>query len=184
MADIPRLLGYPQWMISTRAGSHGPQEADAVPTISAATTDAASNAPNDEEAEADERLPEDAPIDMPSIAEPEPRSKEELLAGAKIYKMILWAHRRVEQRKQGADKSALTSGLLEFFAECRGRSLVMGQPHRSYRVYFLGPLPHLLLCLDIAHTRAQEEMEGIQSEFKGADHKSYEDLDRKRTDVQ
>ncbi|KAJ7356587.1 hypothetical protein DFH08DRAFT_1075732 [Mycena albidolilacea] len=184
MADIPRLLGYPQWMISTRAGSHGPQEADVVPTMSAATTDAANNAPNDEEAEADERLPEDAPIDMPSIAEPEPRSEEELLAGAKIYKMILWAHRRVEQRKQGADKSALTSGLLEFFAECRGRSLVMGQPHRLYRVYFLGPLPHLLLCLDIAHTRAQEEMEGIQSEFKGADHKSYEDLDRKRTDVQ
>ncbi|KAF8151966.1 hypothetical protein K438DRAFT_1778624 [Mycena galopus ATCC 62051] len=178
ITDIPRLLGSSQRMISIDSGPHGHQVADAVPTTHETTHDV----PGDEEAEADERMPEDAPIDMPAISEPEPRSEDELRAAATIHKIILWAYRRVEQRKR-ATKSTLTSGLLEFFAECRGQALTMDRSHRLYRVYFLGPLPHLLLCLDIAHTRAQKETKQIQTEFKSAEHEAFETLDKKLTDV-
>ncbi|KAJ7237474.1 hypothetical protein B0H12DRAFT_1238216 [Mycena haematopus] len=183
-ADIPQLLSSAQRMVS---GSHGHQTAGAGFTLQhGETTEVVDGVLDNEEAEADERLPDDAPIDLPSISEPEPRSEKELVAAAKIHKMILRALQRVEQRKREMSKSTLMSGLLEFFAECRVQALTMDRSHHLYRVYFLGPLPHLLLCLDIAHTRSQKETKEIQNELKRVDHKvvGSETLDEKLIDVQ
>jgi hypothetical protein len=120
---------------------------------------------------------------MPSISEPEPRSGKELDAAAKIRKLILHAHQRVEQRNRKTTKATFAAGLLEIFAECRAQSLNMDGPHRLYRVYFLGPLPHLLLCLDRAHNRAQKEAQ-ILNDDHTAEHETLENLDKKLTDVQ
>ncbi|KAF8169913.1 hypothetical protein K438DRAFT_1967664 [Mycena galopus ATCC 62051] len=116
---------------------------------------------------------EDAPIDKPAIPEPEPRSEDELRAS--IHKFIFGAHCRVEQCKRGT-KSTPTSGLLDFFAECRDQAVVESR-------LILGRLPHLLLSLHIAHTRARKETKQIQTEFKSA-HEAIEALNKKLTDVQ
>ncbi|KAF7340238.1 UvrD-like helicase ATP-binding domain-containing protein [Mycena venus] len=180
IGDIPRLLGAPQWIASAGSASFLPT-ADTVPMPTPEPTAAVDN----EDADADEHLEdENAPIEMPSISEPEPRSEKELHSAATIYKLISHAHRRGEQRKKGMSKSTLASGLLEFFAECRGQSLTMDQSHRLYRVCFLGPLPHLLLCLDIVHTRAQKEKQIIIKELPTAQHEALENLEKNLTDVQ
>ncbi|KAF7367490.1 UvrD-like helicase ATP-binding domain-containing protein [Mycena sanguinolenta] len=188
--DIPPTTRRPYgsrtpWVSSSPRCSRTAQAANPVPALQAETTEAADAPDNNDGAEADERLPEpeDAPIDLPSIAEPAPRSEKELDAAAKIRKIILWALHRVKERKRASGKSALMPGLLELFAECRVQALAMDRAHRLYRVYFLGPLPHLLLCLDIAHTRAQKKTKEIQSELRSAEHKALETLDEQLTDV-
>jgi hypothetical protein len=49
-------------------------------------------------------------------------------------------------------------------------------------IYFLGPLPHLLLCLDIVHTQAQKEAKQIRKDLFVAEHcEVLEKLDQKLT---
>ncbi|KAJ7479971.1 hypothetical protein B0H11DRAFT_1725402, partial [Mycena galericulata] len=180
--DIPQLLGSSPLTAPTKSASYAYQTGD---TALTQTKEDGEDVPEDGEVDTDERLPDDAPIQMPSVLEPEERSEEELKAAAKIRKAILRTHRRVEERKKGSGKPSLSAGLSELFAECRGESVMMDQPHhRLYRVYFLGPLPHLLLCLDIVHTRAQKERNQTRKELTSADHEAYEKLDRKLTDFQ
>ncbi|KAJ6569465.1 hypothetical protein B0H19DRAFT_938852 [Mycena capillaripes] len=180
MADIPRLLGFSsKWTGSTDIGA---QTTDTVPTLQAETT--GNEAPDNEGPDADEPVLEDVPIDMPAISEPEPPSEKELAAAAKIRKAYLQAHRRGEQRNQGKGKGIFTSALLEVFAECRGQALTMDRSHHLYRVYYCGPLPHLLFCLDIVHNRAQKEATQIRKELQSTEHDALENVDKKLTDVQ
>ncbi|KAJ7671910.1 hypothetical protein B0H17DRAFT_1141332 [Mycena rosella] len=178
--DIPRLLGAS----SSIASYYEYQTAPVAPVPQMEQREDRDDAPDDSDADADERLPNDAPLHMPPtsvLEEPVAPSEEELAAAATIRKAILRAHRRVEQHTKGARKSSLAAGLSEFFAECRSESATMDRP---YRVYFLGPLPHLLLCLDIVHTRAQKEAKQMKKELNTAEHEALEILDKKLTDVQ
>ncbi|KAJ6573822.1 hypothetical protein DFH09DRAFT_1361892 [Mycena vulgaris] len=181
VTDIPRLLGTSTSIASTNSASHEYQSAPAVPAPQPEQREDRDDAHEDGD---DERLPDDVPLDMPPVVEAEARSEEELAAAETIRKAILRAHRRVEQHKRGTGKSSLAAGLAEFFTECRGQSVTMDRPHRLYRVYFLGPLPHLLLCLDIVHTHAQKEAKQIKKDLKTAEHQALETLDQKLTDVQ
>ncbi|KAJ7652111.1 hypothetical protein DFH06DRAFT_1094341 [Mycena polygramma] len=173
MQDLPKLLGC------------SPKRTTSMPSVVSApqTETKKDNSSADEVgADSDERLPEDGPIDMPTIPEPEPPSGEELDSAAKIWRVYLRTQHRGEQRRRGAGRSILTSGLLEFFTQCRARSLTMDWSHRLYRIHFLGPLPHLLLCLDVVHTRAQKEAKQINSD--SAEHEALEILDKKLQAVQ
>lgn len=181
--DIPRLLGSVPSIASTESISVDEREAArVVPLIQNAQTD---DVREDHDADSDERrLPENVAIDVP-VVEPVARSEEELTTAAKIRKGILQAHHRVKQRKQGASKPSLAAGLSEIFTECMAASSTIDRRHRLYRVYFLGPLPHLLLCLDIVRTRAQKEAKQIAAtEYKTAEHEALEILDQKLKDLQ
>ncbi|KAJ7139395.1 hypothetical protein C8R44DRAFT_867547 [Mycena epipterygia] len=180
--DVPGLLGSstPALTVPENPGSYGDQQT--TPTVvQAETQEDVDDAGDEGNAGADERLPEDVAIDMPSVLEPIARSDEELAAAAKIRQFILRTHRRVEQRKRGTGRSNLLS---ELFAECRGQSVTMDRVHRLYRVHFLGPLPHLLLCLDIVHTQAQKEGKQIRKDLQVEAHEALENLDQKLTAVQ
>ncbi|KAJ7451061.1 hypothetical protein FB451DRAFT_1284562 [Mycena latifolia] len=181
--DIPRLLGASSSFASTNSAAHEHQTVPVVSAPQAEQREDADDAPEDGDIDADERLPDDVPLQMP-VLEPVARSEEELATAAKIRTAILRAHQRVEQRKRGAGKSSLAAGLSEFFTQCRDESVTMDRPHRLYRVYFLGPLPHLLLCLDIVFARAQKEAKQIMKDLSTAEHEALEILDKKLTDVQ
>ncbi|KAJ7801958.1 hypothetical protein B0H14DRAFT_3782099 [Mycena olivaceomarginata] len=178
--DIPRLLGASSLAVLTSSPSYADESTDALQTE---TQQGVNDAPDDGDAAADQRLPEAVPA-LPSIPEPVARSKEELAAAATLRKVILHAHRRVEHRKQATGKSSLAAGLSEFFAECRSESATMDRAHRLYRIHFLGPLPHLLLCLDIVHTQAQKEAKQIRKDLLVAEHEVLEQLDQKLTHTQ
>ncbi|KAJ7222598.1 hypothetical protein GGX14DRAFT_664393, partial [Mycena pura] len=164
-ADIPRLLDGSA--TRTTATDLVPQSSVAglEPEVEIEADDHASEYGNND---ADERLPEDVPIDLPPISEP---SQEELNAAAVIRRAISRAHYRNEQRKQAAGKSSLATGLSKFYDECRLVSLGMV---RLYRFHFLGPLPHLLLCLDMVYNWTQKEMKQSKKEFRSAEHEALE----------
>ncbi|KAJ7715028.1 hypothetical protein DFH07DRAFT_762888, partial [Mycena maculata] len=169
--DIPRLLG------SSPSATTNPAR------VQAEIKEEGGNVYDDGEASTDRRLPEDVDIDVPAIPELVARSEEELAAAAKIRKAILRAHRRAVQRKRGTGKASLAAQLAEFFTECRDESVAMDRPDHLYRIYFLGPLPHLLLSLDIVGTRAQKEKKQALKEYGSAEHQGLEDVDRKLTAV-
>ncbi|KAJ7294057.1 hypothetical protein C8J57DRAFT_1270668 [Mycena rebaudengoi] len=53
-----------------------------------------------------------------------------------------------------------------------------------YRAYFLGPLPHLLLCLDIVHTHAQKQKKQLGKDWIKAEYTVLEQLGKKMRNVQ
>ncbi|KAJ7037374.1 hypothetical protein C8F04DRAFT_1393598 [Mycena alexandri] len=183
LSDIPRLLGASPSIALTNSASNECRT-DVDPTPHAETDEVGVDVARDVDVEGDERLPDDAPIDMPSIAEPEPPSQDELDKAAKIYKFIWLAHHRVEQRKKGSSKFLFAPALVALFLACKAQSLTMAPAHRIYRDYFLGPLPHLLLCLDMVHTQAKKAAAQMKKELLNAEHEALEIVDKKLTDVQ
>ncbi|KAJ6498114.1 hypothetical protein C8R47DRAFT_1212438 [Mycena vitilis] len=168
MEDIPRLLRSSTTSTASAANVvSAPQVADA---------------PDEEGTDADEQLPKDGPIDMPTIPEPEAPTEEELDSATKIWTVYLRTLHRGGRRRRETGGSILKSELQDLFTQCRGQSLTMDRSHRWYRYHFLGPLPHLLLCLDVVHTGAQKEAKRITSE--SAEHEALEILDKKLKDVQ
>ncbi|KAJ7151710.1 hypothetical protein C8R46DRAFT_1357916 [Mycena filopes] len=178
VADIPRLLGSARLHTRPESQTHEGTTAVAEESLDEAGDDVL------EETDANESLPKDVTIHMPAMSDPEPLSPKELEQAAKIYRFILLAHGRVEQRKKETSKFLFTPALVELFVACKAQSLTMASAHRLYRDYFLGPLPHLLLCLDIVHGLAQKEAVQIKKELRSAEHETLENLDKKLTDVQ
>ncbi|KAJ6614863.1 hypothetical protein B0H10DRAFT_2042924 [Mycena sp. CBHHK59/15] len=174
LEDIPRLLGSSP---SISFQNTNDLATERTPTQGDAQEDDDSEIDTGEEpvVDVDERLPDHLLVDLPSVSEPAARSEEEMQAAAKIHKAILGAHRRAAQRKRGEIKSSLAGG--------SPKSVTMDRVHRLYRVYLLGPLPHLLLCLDIVHTHAQKEAKQLRKDLTSAEHEALELVDKKLTHV-
>ncbi|KAJ7171695.1 hypothetical protein C8R43DRAFT_874648, partial [Mycena crocata] len=181
LEDLPRLLGSSQ----VNDSRNQPPSYQTFPMVSTLEAETGEDAEKLDDGETDKRLRnDDVPIDLPLVSEQEAHSEEELTAARELREVILRAYRRREEHKRLTGKSSLAAGLLEFFAECQGGSAAMDGPHRLYRIYFLGPLPHLLLCLDMVHNRAQKEAKQIKKDLQTAEHEALETLDKRLTDVQ
>jgi hypothetical protein len=79
-------------------------------------------------------------------------SQEQIEAACVIQTM----YRRNLLRRHRGTRTKLSEARRRFFIECWAESEKMTWPHRYYRLLFLGPLPHLLLCLERANTVAFE----------------------------
>jgi hypothetical protein len=79
-------------------------------------------------------------------------SKEQIEAACAIQTM----YRRNLLRRHRGTRTKLSEARRRFFIECWVESEKMTWPHRYYRLLFLGPLPHLLFCLERANTFAFE----------------------------
>ncbi|KAJ7037397.1 hypothetical protein C8F04DRAFT_952670 [Mycena alexandri] len=56
-------------------------------------------------------------------------------------------------------------------------------PTKEYRLRFLGPLPHLLLCLDVVHTATMKQKKQVKKELRVAKHEKLEALDKHLTQL-
>jgi len=79
-------------------------------------------------------------------------SQDQIEAACAIQTM----YRRNLLRRHVGTRTKLSEARHRFFIECWDESEKMTWPHRYYRMLFLGPLPHLLLCLERANTVASE----------------------------
>jgi hypothetical protein len=110
----------------------------------------------------------------PAIISP---SAEELHAA----KVILEAYKRASNRRFAQDGSSGAQAM--HIAAFRTYAKKLEWPNQCYRFLFLGPLPHLLVCVDAIHDHHQFIKGRIKKRFKAAQHGELEDLSKQQTEV-
>lgn len=94
----------------------------------------------------------------------------------RIYHSVLM-HRREGPR------SVLSEARYRLFLECRAISEQMEWSSRGYCLLFLGPLPHVLLCLEQAKTCAFQLKAKLKKRLLSSEHFELEDLQLKMTRI-
>ncbi|KZT08921.1 uncharacterized protein LAESUDRAFT_675409 [Laetiporus sulphureus 93-53] len=112
-------------------------------------------------------------VDQPRKA-PELPTEKELAAAEKIMS----AFRRYVQRRRRADKApgrmqAIRHRVTTAFQEA---SASLEWPHACYRMLFLGPIPHLIVCLECAHEHLHVSKKSAKKRFTTAQHQDLEDV--------
>jgi hypothetical protein len=105
-------------------------------------------------------------------------SNDQIVAACAIQAM----YRRHVLRRESVRK-ALSEARSRFFIDCWVESEKMEWPHRHYRLLFLGPLPHLLLCLERANTSAFDFKMKVKRRLTMAKHTELEDVQMKMTEA-
>jgi len=95
--------------------------------------------------------------------------------------IIQRAYRRWLSRRRAVSKQGLSSLRSHFFTLCLKESHEIVWTKSTYKRIFLGPLPHVLLCLNIAHENAQLEKTRIKKGLRDADHEHLEELGKRLT---
>ncbi|KAJ6577097.1 hypothetical protein B0H10DRAFT_1963249 [Mycena sp. CBHHK59/15] len=132
--------------------------------------------------EPEQALPAVGPVDMP-VLEAVERPEEEIRAASIIQRVFKCIHKRADRRKAEMAESSLVAGCADFFVSCLKESVAIEWPTQEYRLRYLGPLPHLLLCLDIVYTNAQKQKKHIKKDLREAKHEKLEELDKRLTQV-
>ncbi|KAF9014907.1 hypothetical protein BDQ17DRAFT_1418043 [Cyathus striatus] len=96
----------------------------------------------------------------------------------KAAMVILATFRRARQRKE-AEKAALNV----HFVSCLTESKSMDWPTRYYRLMFLGPLPHALVCLDAIYAHCVSTKEKTKKQLPKAIHQELENLGKRLTEI-
>ncbi|RDB28998.1 TPR and ankyrin repeat-containing protein 1 [Hypsizygus marmoreus] len=115
--------------------------------------------------------------DIPQVHAP---SEAELRAVSVIQK----TYRRSLLRRRKTAKARLPAARSRFFDMCleRAQNMVWKQ-NSHYRPLFLGPLPHILLCLDIAQATAFTEKAAVKKHLRSSRHEELEDLSLRLTSL-
>jgi hypothetical protein len=83
------------------------------------------------------------------------------------------ARRHILKRTEGVSNDALTIGRDRLFKDCKKSARDV---HRRYRKIYLGPVPHLLLCVELIATRAQSRKDFIKVRRRDATLQELSDL--------
>ena len=93
------------------------------------------------------------------------------------------AYRKLLKRRRKSTKSTLEATRASFFDACLEESLKMEWPNGIYyRLLFLGPLPHVLVCLSAAHSWAIDTKARNKKRLKVALHQELEDVGKRLTE--
>ncbi|KAG6840518.1 hypothetical protein C0991_006191 [Blastosporella zonata] len=115
--------------------------------------------------------------DMPQA---QPPSEEEQRAAS----IILKNYRRVLLRRSQAAEATSTSLVAKISAECLKQSYDMSWDDNSgYRFLFLGPLPHILLCLDIALATTSAQKKSTKKRWREESHDKLDGLGLRLTEL-
>lgn len=108
-----------------------------------------------------------------------PPSEEQI----KATRVIQTAYRKLLRRRRKSTKSTLEATRASFFDACLEESLKMEWPNGIYyRLLFLGPLPHVLVCLSAAHSWAIDMKARNKKRLKVALHQELEDVGKRLTE--
>lgn len=98
-------------------------------------------------------------------------------------RVIQTAYRKILRRRCNSTKSTLEASRASFFDMCLEESLKMEWPNGIYyRLLFLGPLPHVLVCLSAAHSWAIDTKARNKKRLKVASHQELEDIGKRLTE--
>lgn len=108
-----------------------------------------------------------------------PPSEEQI----KAARVIQTAYRKLLRRRRKLTKSTLEATRASFYDACLEESLKMEWPNGIYyRLLFLGPLPHVLVCLSAVHSWAIETKARNKKRLKVALHQELEDVGKRLTE--
>ncbi|KAJ6519176.1 hypothetical protein C8R45DRAFT_1204389 [Mycena sanguinolenta] len=183
--EIPQLLGSSSSLIESVSASDGDAQSSEVLVLPEDNED---DPPEDESGfaetgELEEVFSATEPVLMPPALEAVQTTEEEIRAALVIQQAFKRAHRRAEKRKAEMAKPSLSASCANFFAICLKEAEGIDWPNKAYRLRYLGPLPHLLLCLDVVLTAAQKQKRQIKKDLREATHEKLEALDKQLTQL-
>ena len=184
IADVPLLLDGSMSFSNLRPDAPAfvpkPRVADTAPL-----EDETDQVPEEPEADtsASGALNATATVEPIAVAElPEsnlPPSEEQIKAASFLQAM----YRRRQRRKTKTNKAPLHVWLKRCFKQCLTESSKMEWPQRShYRFMFLGPLPHVLACINTAHSWVMDNKQRNKDKFKTALHQDLEEVAKRLTE--
>ena len=98
-------------------------------------------------------------------------------------RVIQTAYRKLLSRRRQSAKNTLEASRASLFGACLDESLKMEWPNGIYyRLLFLGPLPHALVCLSAAHSWAMDTKARNKKRLKVALHQELEDIGKRLTE--
>ncbi|OCH88979.1 hypothetical protein OBBRIDRAFT_757238 [Obba rivulosa] len=84
-------------------------------------------------------------------------------------------YRRHLATRREAPKSTLQDMRRRIFSACLGRSVQLEWPHKLYKMLFLGPVPHLLVCLESLHGYIFTEKDQARKRIRKVQHRELEE---------
>ncbi|KAF8151989.1 hypothetical protein K438DRAFT_1988110 [Mycena galopus ATCC 62051] len=182
--DIPQLLGTSRSLTESVSGQvPDAQSGEMVPDDDDDDPLALEDEPESVNVGESEEVFPAEPVAMPPALEAVQHTEEEIRAALVIQQAFKRGHRRVERRKAEMTKSNLAASCASIFAMCLKEAEGIDWPGRAYRLRYLGPLPHLLLCLDVVLTTAQKQKKQIKKDLREATHEKLEALDKQLTQL-
>jgi hypothetical protein len=103
-----------------------------------------------------------------------------LIQAASIVQAV---YRRIVRRRRSISQEGLSVARTGHFLSCWSQAQEMSWPHRYYRLLFLGPLPHILLCLDAVQAYATSTKAKTKKRLGIAKHEELEELSTRQTEV-
>ncbi|KAJ7671947.1 hypothetical protein B0H17DRAFT_1208872 [Mycena rosella] len=174
LEGVPQLLGPARAVAEPRDADAGDAEDE---------DEAVEEEPFVDAGEA-EREADGGPVAMPPALEAATRSDAEVRAAGVIQRAFKRASGRAGRRKAERAASGLVAACAGFFSACSAEAAGAGAEWgRAYRLRFLGPLPHLLLCLDVVQAHAQRQKKSVKKDLREATHEKLEALDKQLTQL-
>jgi hypothetical protein len=97
---------------------------------------------------------------------------------------VLMAYRKVLIARRKSIKTVAQASRTTFFEACRVEASRMDWPHgRYYRMLFLGPLPHVLVCLRWVHSFLVAAKDKAKQRYNVAAHQELDDVMKKMTEL-
>jgi len=120
-------------------------------------------------------------VDVPHTVDPASGSPsdEEIRAA----QLIQTSYRRVLSRRKGVAKAGLAASRVAIYETCCAEALKMDWPRRCYRLLFLGPLVHALLCLEVIHADVSSQKKDVKKRMVVARYQELADLGQKQTEL-
>ncbi|KAF8222237.1 hypothetical protein L208DRAFT_1381918 [Tricholoma matsutake] len=119
-----------------------------------------------------------------TVANTELPDTNELPSEEKIHatRVLQMAYRKVLNRRRKAKKTVAALSRTSFFEACFAEASRMDWPHGEYyRKLFLGPLPHVLVCLSGVYSYLVGAKHEVKERFKLAAHQELDDVTKKMT---
>ena len=120
------------------------------------------------------------PVDVAEHEEEIATFTEAQLAAAKVIQL---AYQRFIKHRGQEDVDPLATQRNRLFLECRSAAEKIQWERRCYRFLFLGPLPHLLLCLEKANNHAHNTKNRLKKRINTAPHRDLDEAQAKMTEI-
>lgn len=108
-----------------------------------------------------------------------PPSEERIKAAS----VLQARYRKAMAYKRGITRSSLSLARGRIFAACLAQAQDMEWPHRYYRLIYLCPLTHILVCIDTVHTFILSGKDKAKKQWKQAGHAELEELGQRITQL-
>ena len=120
------------------------------------------------------------PVDVAEHEEEIAKFTEAQLVAAKVFQH---AYRCLIKRRGKGDEGPLAIKRNRLFLECSSAAEKIQWEQCRYRFLFLGPLPHLLLCLEKASNHAYNTKNRLKKRINTAHHRDLDEAQAKMTEI-